>query len=320
MLALVLAGASVTLAAPLGVALVLGGWFAVVARPLWRRLGRALGGRERIAAVLSLLLLLVALAPVLLAIVSLTVEAAAFVKRILATPGGAAALQAMVSEGATTLGPADLLALVEQHGSRALQVAGAVVGATARGGLGLFVFVLASYTFLVEGASAYAWLEQRLPLHPAHLRRLADAFHETGRGLLVGIGLTALIQGGLATLAYVALGIPSALALGLLTALGAIVPGVGTALVWVPVAAGLLLSGRWASAVVLSLVGVLVIGTVDNLLRPVLARHAKLRLPTLVLCIAIFGGLTVFGPWGVVVGPLVARLTREVLDLHQEMG
>ena len=128
------------------------------------------------------------------------------------------------------------------------------------------------------------------------------------------------MQGVLATITYVALGVPRALVLGMLTCVASLIPSVGTALVWVPVAGGLALAGRTAPAVVMALVGVFVIGTVDNFLRPVFARFGKLELPTFVLLTSIFGGLAIFGTWGVILGPLFARLAKEALVLAREDG
>lgn len=318
--ALGLALGSAVVAAPLWVALVLGAWFANLSRPLLLRLSKALGGRHRAAAILTVLLLVLLLTPLLLGAASLLSEALRFGRRIMASPDGKDALKAIVSEGGeglslSSLHLQDVLPLLQEHGSRALGVLTAVAGATARGLIGLFIFLLTGYGLLVDGPRAYAWLEARQPLRPAHFRRLGDAFQETGRGLIIGVGLTALAQGTLATVAYLALRIPSALTLGLLTAIAALVPSFGTALVWVPVAAGLALTGRWISALILAGVGVFVIGTIDNLLRPALARYGRLQLPTLALFVAIFGGLALLGAWGFVLGPLLFRLAREALDL-----
>jgi predicted PurR-regulated permease PerM len=88
---------------------------------------------------------------------------------------------------------------------------------------------------------------------------------------------------------------------------------VGTALIWVPVAIGLALAGKLAHAAIMAGVGVLVIASVDNIMRPVFARFGKLELSTFVLLTSIFGGLAIFGTWGLLLGPLFARLAKEAL-------
>ena len=97
----------------------------------------------------------------------------------------------------------------------------------------------------------------------------------------------------MATIAYLALGVPRALVLGLLTCLTSIIPSVGTALVWVPVAIGLALAGKVVPAIIMGVVGVVVIASVDNILRPVFARFGKLELSTFVLLTSISEG----SPW-----------------------
>jgi predicted PurR-regulated permease PerM len=287
------------------------------------------GGRERAAAVLTMLLLLALVVPCVLLLAALAGDAVDLVRRVLASQGGRGALEAIVS-GGNGPGPAETpfswrsfglgqaFDLVKQYGSNALRVLQTVAGAAAEVALWLFIFLLGSYTFLTDGPRAYRWLEGRAPLHPRHTRRLVGAFHETGRGLLIGVGLTALIQGLGAMVTYVALGVPRALVLGALTCFAALIPSFGTALVWVPVAAGLALAGRHVPAIILAAIGTVVISSLDNVLRPVLSRFGELRMPGFVLLTAMFGGLGVFGTWGLVLGPLVARLLLEVLDLLRE--
>lgn len=181
--------------------------------------------------------------------------------------------------------------------------------------LGLFVFVYAIYVFLVDGPALLSWLEDHSPLRLEHTRRFAAAFQETGRGLLVGVGLTGLAQGLVATITYFALGVPRALVLGLLTCVASLLPSIGTALVWAPVAIGLALAGKLVAAAVMAGIGIVVIGTIDNVLRPVFSRFGELELSTFVLLTSIFGGLAAFGAGGLLLGPLFARLAKEALIL-----
>jgi predicted PurR-regulated permease PerM len=313
--------------APLWTALVLAAWVGKLARPLVRRFSRAVGGRERAAAVLTILLLLALVVPCVLLLAALAGDAIDLVRRVLASQGGRGALEAIVSGGSgpaetpfnwRSFGLGQAVDLVKQYGSNALRVLQTVAGAAAEVALWLFIFLLGSYTFLTDGPRGYRWLEGRAPLQPRHTRRLVGAFHETGRGLLVGVGLTALVQGLGAMVTYVALGVPRALVLGALTCFAALIPSFGTALVWVPVAAGLALAGRHVPAIVLASIGTIVISSLDNVLRPVLSRFGELRMPGFVLLTAMFGGLGVYGTWGLILGPLIARMLIEVLDILRE--
>lgn len=304
---------------PLWQPLVLAIWFAAFGRPLMKRVGRVTRGRHRAAAVLTVLLLLLVLAPLGLFMASLASAATDLFNSLVASKGATSALQAIVSGGSGhKLGLGDLVPLAKEYGERAFGLATSIAGATAKGLLGVFVFVLAAYAFLAEGREVYTWVENHLPITPRNFDRYAAAFTETGRGLVVGVGLTGLIQGITAMAAYLALGIPRAIVLGVLTAIASLIPSVGTGLVWCPVAVGLALTGHWGRAAIMVAIGLFVIGLIDNLLRPLLSRHGSLQLPTFVLLVAMFGGLATVGAWGLLLGPLLVRLAVEAVSIEHD--
>jgi predicted PurR-regulated permease PerM len=311
------------LALPFTAPLVLAAWLAAALRPWLARLARRLGGRHRAAAVLTLLFFLVLMAPLTFIGVSLGVDAVQLAGSLASSDSGRDALADLVSSDDTTglsFDPSAVAGMVERYGARALELAGSVAGTLAELTLGVFVFLSAAYVLLVDGPRAWAWTRAHAPVDPAGLERLRLAFHETGRGLFVGIGLTGLLQAGVATVAYLALGIPRALVLGLVTLFASILPTVGTALVWVPVCIGLLVTGRTTAALILAIVGVVVVSAIDNVLRPVLSRFGHLSLPSLVLLIAMLGGLSILGTSGLFLGPLIARLAVEVVRMARDRG
>jgi predicted PurR-regulated permease PerM len=210
-----------------------------------------------------------------------------------------------------------VLELARQHGAGAFRTASTIFGAATAIVVGLFVFLYGFYTFLVDGGRARSWLIDHSPIPERHARRFAAAFVETGRGLFIGVGLTALVQGGLATLGYVIIGVPQALVLGLLTTFAALIPSIGTGLVWVPVTGVLFMSDRTGAGVALLCVGC-VISVADNFIRPWLSRYGHLQLPAFLLFVAMMGGLAVFGAWGVLMGPLVVRLAAEGLAIWRD--
>ncbi len=326
-LLLVLAAAAAFL--PLWAPLVLAAWVAVMARPLLMRIAKAIGGRHRAAGALVVVLVMVMLVPLGAGVVSLTRGAAELGKNVMSSTGAKSALIAVVSGGQGDGGggggifdalksPQKLMSLVQEHGAQAAQIASGIAGAAAEALLGLFIFFYAVYVFLVDGAAQYEWFEKHAPLELAHTRRLVAAFNETGRGLFIGVGLTGFTQGVVATITYFALGVPRALVLGLLTCVASLIPSFGTALIWVPVAIWLALAGKMGSAAIMAGVGVVVISTVDNVMRPVFARFGNLELSTFVLLTSIFGGLAIFGTWGLILGPLFARLAKEALKMARE--
>jgi len=306
---------------PLWQPLVLATWFAIFARPLMKRLSSIMRGRHRAAAVLTVFLLLLVLIPLGLLVASLITATTELLETVLKSKGGKHALAAIVSGGAADghrFAMSDIASLTKQYGERAFGLVSTIAGATASGIFGIFVFVLAAYTFLAEGRQVYAWIEDHLPISPKAFQRYAAAFAETGRGLAVGVGLTGIIQGAAATVAYLALGIPRAFVLGVITACASLIPSVGTALVWGPVALGLALTGSWGRATIMAAIGIVVIGLIDNLLHPLLSRVGSLKLPTFVLVVAMFGGLATVGAWGLVLGPLLLRLAMEAVSIERD--
>jgi len=273
-------------------------------------------------------LVLIALGPLVALTVSLTGRAIELAQQIMASADGAAALRAVVSPSGN--GPAKpislelfdlerLIGMAQRHGAGAWRALSAIAGAATALVVGLFIFVLGVYQFLIDGTRIYAWLVENAPVPRAHVHRLAGAFSETGRGLFIGVGLTALLQGAAATIGYVALGIREAFVLGAVTVVAAIMPAGGAALVWAPVTGALVVGGRPVAAAVMLVIGIFV-STADNFVRPVLARYGSLRMPTFLLLIAMLGGLAMFGPWGVALGPLLVRLAVEGLQILREQA
>ena len=293
-------------------------WSSALLRPVHAWLARHLGQHARLAALAATLGLVIVVAPAIVLLASLTDDAAALVRRALATDRVQNLLHALAARNGDQAGSDTLAGLAVSQGERAWALAQEVAGTTARVVIGLVIAIGGLYGLLVEGGRWYAWLEGHAPIAKASFRRLAGAVVETGRGLFFGILGAGLAQAIVATVLYLALDIPQPFALGLLTLVCSIIPAVGTALVWVPISIALAVSGRDTAALVLAAGGVVVIGTIDNLVRPYLARKGRLQLPTFVVALAMFGGVASMGARGVVVGPLILRLAKEVLAIWRE--
>ncbi|CAF0840871.1 unnamed protein product [Adineta ricciae] len=208
--------------------------------------------------------------------------------------------------------------VVQLFGGKALSVLSTVAGATAQFIVGILIFLVSTYTFLLHGPELWNWAIDHSPLSAKHMLRLETAFQETGRGLLIGVGLTCAVQGLVAAIAYLCLQIPRWYALGVLTGLCSLVPILGTAIVWVPITIGLFIQQAHIKAVIMIAVGILAIGSVDNLLRPVFSKLGSLQMSTLLLLLTIFGGLELLGAWGALLGPLIVRLATEAIRLVRE--
>jgi predicted PurR-regulated permease PerM len=308
---------------PFWMPLVLAAWTAMIARPLHLTLSKRIRRRRGSAALVTVLLVVTFLTPFLIATLSLTSAAVELGQHLLETRDGAAALRALASSDRATaldfshLNLQQLAGLARQHGASALAMANTLFGAATVVAIGVVVFVSAFYTFLLEGPRLHEWLLVHSPLERGQFHRLSSVFDEVGRGLLVGVGLTALLQGAAATIGYLALGVPQPLVLGLVTVFASLIPSVGSGLVWGPVAAGLFISGRPGAALAMLVMGCIV-SLVDNVMHPLLAKYGQLRMHGLLLFMAMLGGIAAFGAGGLIIGPLCVRFAIEGLAMLRE--
>jgi predicted PurR-regulated permease PerM len=170
--------------------------------------------------------------------------------------------------------------------------------------------------FLIRDGEALAVRVQRaLPLAPQHKAVLVDKFSTVIRATVKGGLLVATIQGALGGLAFWFLGVKAALLWGALMAFMALVPAVGAALVWLPLALYLMFTGSLGQGIALVVFGVLVIGLIDNVLRPMLVGKDT-RMPDSVVMITTLGGLAVLGLNGLVLGPAIAALFMAVWHIQ----
>ena len=312
----ILAGAAILLA-PLAPAVMLALWLSGLARVLHDPLTRLLRGRVRLAAALTVIVLTLILIPFVFVITTLLLDAYDLVMQLARSPRGKQVLEQLVAGN----GPdSSLWDVVLGQQERAWSILQQIAGTATRVVIGFVVILAGTYGVLVDGQRWYEWVERHAPMSPALVRRLRDAFVETGRGLFIGIGGAGLAQAVIATVAYLALRVPHAFELGLLTFCFSVIPAVGTAIIWVPVAFGLALTGRDVAAIILAVCGVAVIGTVDNLVRPFLARRGRLQLPTYVVLVAMFAGVMAIGAWGLLVAPLAVRWVKAVLEHRAEQA
>lgn len=319
---LALVGLALFTSIPLWVPIVLAAWSAILTRPLQQRVAKLVGGRSRAAGMVTVVLVLAVLTPVVITALSLFGSLVDLATRVSQTEDGVQAMNALIASesGPEPMNLADtrqLFELIRRHGMSALGTVRELFGAVAAVAVGLFVFVFAFYTFLVDGPRMYLWLLDHSPLSAAHSERMVAAFAETGRGLFLSLGGTALFQGTLATIGYLIIGVPQALLLGMLTFVGSFIPLIGTALVWAPVTAGMLLLDRSGQAVAVLVLG-LVVSSLDNFVRPWLSRYGHLQLPTFVIFVAMLGGIAAFGAAGPLLGPLIVRLAAEALHIWRE--
>ena len=170
-------------------------------------------------------------------------------------------------------------------------------------GVGLYV----TFFLLRDGDRIGPAIVRALPLEPAVARRLAEKFVAVVRATIKGSGVVALAQGALGAVTFWIVGLPAALLWGMLMAIAALLPAVGPAIIWGPVAVYLLATGDIWQAVVVIASGVLVIGLADNILRPMLVGRDT-GIPDWLVLVTTLGGIDLIGLSGIVVGPLAGAL------------
>jgi len=314
--------------------IVLAGILATVFMPVNRRLGDRLGNRPTLAALFSCLLLtLLVLLPLLFTLIGLVQQgigsfhaisgwiADGGVERTLASPlarKGVDLLHRSLPEG-VAVDPAKIRDLLLDSSStmgRALiEHGGGLVGdVTAL--FGKFFLMLFVFFFLVrDGSRLVGSLHHLIPLSTSHEKQILEKMRSVARSALLGTLITALAQGVAGGIAFAICGFP-ALFWGVVMAFTSLVPAVGTALVWGPAAAYLFLSGHWGLGAFLVAWSVLVVGSIDNFVRPMFMKGDG-EMSTVLIFFAILGGINSFGLIGILYGPLLLGLTLITLYLYR---
>ncbi len=179
------------------------------------------------------------------------------------------------------------------------------------------VLLYAMYFFLMDGRALVDRILFYLPMEDRDKERMLERFTSVTRASLRGTAVVGILQGGLAGVAFAVVGIPSAVFWGVIMVVLSIIPAVGSALVWVPAAIVLAASDHVAKGVGLALFCGLVVGTLDNLLRPILVGK-ETRMHELMIFLATLGGIFMFGVAGFVIGPIIAALFITAWEIYGE--
>jgi predicted PurR-regulated permease PerM len=171
----------------------------------------------------------------------------------------------------------------------------------------LFITLYLAFFLTRDGASLVHDVQRAIPIAPAHKQELLDTFTTVIRATVKGNLLVAAIQGALGGVAFWFLGVGGALLWAVLMAVLSLLPAIGSALVWLPVAIYFFITGAVWKGLALVAFGLLVIGLVDNLLRPILVGKDT-GMPDYFVMIATVGGMAVFGLNGFVLGPTIAAM------------
>jgi predicted PurR-regulated permease PerM len=307
-----------------------GSVLAILFAPFYRRLLTKLRERRNLAALITLfLVLLIVILPLTLLTISLVKQGVLiydnirsgqinfglyFQQTVAALPqwivrlldrfglGNIAALQETLSAGAA-------------QGSQLIAKQAINIGQNAFDflvGFGIMLYLL--YFLLRDGAVLSNRIRTAIPLTPAHKRHLFSKFTTVIRATVKGNIAVAAVQGALGGMIFWVLGIQGALLWGVLMAFLSLLPAIGAALIWGPVAVYFLATGALWQGFTLVAFCVLVIGLVDNIMRPILVGKDT-QMPDYVVLISTLGGMALFGLNGFVIGPVIAAMFMAAWDL-----
>jgi predicted PurR-regulated permease PerM len=298
-------------------------------QPLYRRLERAFRGRRTAAGLVSLVLVVVVVVTPLLGLlgvvaaqaVSVGQSAGPWVKSQLNSP----------SDLEGYLHRLPFYERVEPYRGQILERLGELasglsqflvngLSAATRGTVGFifqfFIMLYAMYFFLIDGGATLTRLTSYVPLPEKDVRTMLEKFVSVSRATLKGTLAVGVVQGGLGGLAFAVVGIQGAVFWGTVMTVLSIIPAVGTGLVWVPAAIYLVIKGQLVAGIGLGVWCLIVVGSVDNLLRPILVGRDT-KMPDLLILLSTLGGLSLFGLVGFVIGPVVAALFLSVWEIYR---
>ena len=309
---------------------VLAAILAVLFSPLYRRLSRSMRHKKTPAALTTLLIILIIVILPSVAIAALLLQeglgvyarmqagelsVGRYMQQVLdALPAWATGL--LERFGLTSLGSVqERLSSSFMQGMRFLAARAYDIGQnTFDFVVSFFIMLYLLFFMLRDGAELFRRIKDAIPLQDELQRNLFGKFANVIRATIKGSVVVALVQGALGGLIFWLLGIHAPVLWALLMAFLSLLPAVGTGLVWVPVAIYLLATGAVWQGIVLIAYGVLVIGLVDNVLRPLLVGKDT-KMPDYVVLISTLGGMAIFGVSGFVIGPVVAAMFIAVWDI-----
>ena len=199
-----------------------------------------------------------------------------------------------------------------QIAGRTLGIIGGVVGAIVQ----IFFVIFTMYYLFRDGDRIFDTVRDALPLERTQAISIMERARDVIGASVYGVLAIAVIQGTLGGLAFWALGVPSPLVWGVVMTFLSMIPMLGAFLVWLPAAIYLAATGHYVKALLLVLWGTLIIGMIDNFLRPVLV-GSRTKLHELLIFFAVLGGLHVFGVLGIVMGPVVLAITMTLIEIFR---
>ena len=208
----------------------------------------------------------------------------------------------------------DLPGAVETLATGLSSTAGSIVKGSVFQVIGFCLTFYLLFYFLRDRRAALQSLRSLSPLSAAEMNRLFGRVADTIYASVYGTLAVSAVQGLLGGLMFWWLGLPAPLLWGMVMGLLAVVPVLGAFVVWIPAALFLALEGSWGKALILTLWGGVIVGGIDNVLYPILVGN-RLKLHTILAFISVVGGLILFGPSGLILGPVALTITMMLLEI-----
>ena len=309
-------------------AIFLAGIFSALSYPLYRRFERWFGGRRVLASMVTLLLIVFVIIIPLGGLLGIVTAQAIKVGEAV-TPWVAKQLS-QPDEISNVLKSLPFYDRIEPYRNLILTKAGELVGhisgflinrlrAYALGTVNfifmLFIMLYTMFFFYMDGDKLIDKILYYLPLEDQEERRMLNKFTSVTRATLKGTAVIGILQGTLAGAAFAVVGIDSAVFWGTVMAVLSFIPGIGTALVWVPAVIILAATGHFAKAIGLGVFCAAVVGSIDNLLRPILVGRDT-QMHELMILFGTLGGIIMFGVVGIIIGPIVAALFVTIWEIY----
>lgn len=320
---------------PFVVPLLWAGLLAFLLAPLNVRLRRAFRGRTTLAALaLTLVVILLVIVPASIVVATFVRQTSDLIASLQASaaqyqierPSDVLQLPAIdrvihwagerlpvpgqqIQESAIKAGQDVLQTLIGMTGSLFASVFGAVVAVV----LAIFLF----FFFVRDGERIVTRAVSLVPLDDGRKARLLDHLSSVIQAIVLGSLVTAVVQGTLVGIGFAIVGLPSPIVFGVLAMGAAMIPLIGTTVVWVPAAAWLAATGHWGGAVFLAVWGVAAVSSADNVVRPLFI-SSRAKITTLPVFIGLLGGMSAFGPIGLFLGPVLVALALALFEFAEE--
>lgn len=309
-------------------AIFLAGLFSALARPVYLYFEKLYGGRRHWASLTTLVLLVLVVLIPLLALIGIVVGQAIEVGQSV-TPW---VKQTLTDQGAVTeyLKSLPFYDKILPYQQTIMQKVGQTIGFISKflvDGLSAatvgtvhfvfmaFVMLYTMFFFFMDGHKLVEKMLYYLPLQSSDENRMLEKFTSVTRAMLKGTFLIGVLQGGLAGLAFMVVGIDNAVFWAAIMAVLSIIPSVGTALVWVPAAIILVANGDVTGGVGLAVFCGIVVGGLDNILRPILVGKDT-QMHELMIFFSTLGGIFMFGVVGLFIGPVIASLFVTIWEIY----